>query len=311
MSMANNPLQLARRILTAKEVERLKPLIEEIGGAANLLHVNSTLLEHLLGTWKILHRSGCSKAVCLAGLIHSIYSTEFYPHCLVCSEDRSRVQSIVGSKSERLAYLFCKARRADLQELRSSPDRAHQVQVQDHERLVTVTRIELEQLFQIECANYIEQCCADDGAPAPFMAWYQDLGSRRQLRVPPFLTRGSHKLTEADERFSAEIYRRILSDRVESADILEACRRNPFSGEILLLSALFLHREGEARLALEYLDRAAALLQDWGTSWDKRLSVQQWIELIWSIKCRLKSSGAQGCSMRVRSCLFQTRSSDL
>ena len=75
-------------------------------GTKNHSHVQSTLYDHLVGTWKILKGWKCSDDVCHAGLFHSIYGTQVFKPSLIPSNQREMVQSLIGKPSENLVYLF-------------------------------------------------------------------------------------------------------------------------------------------------------------------------------------------------------------
>ncbi len=70
------------------------------------------LLGHLIDTGRLLKKWGCSEALYLAGIFHSIYGTEalsasvftFSPLSL---EHREKISTVIGAKTEHLVYLFC------------------------------------------------------------------------------------------------------------------------------------------------------------------------------------------------------------
>jgi len=75
-------------------------------GAADMPHEGGrTLLAHTVGVFKLLHHQGESDDVCLAGLCHSIYGTQYYNSS--ATDDRELVKSVIGEKAERLAWLYC------------------------------------------------------------------------------------------------------------------------------------------------------------------------------------------------------------
>ena len=78
-------------------------------GANKIPHSGRTLYEHLCNTESILKICRCDETVSTAGLIHSIYGTEFFE--TVTATDRDLVQSVVGEKAEYIAWIFCNAMR--------------------------------------------------------------------------------------------------------------------------------------------------------------------------------------------------------
>ena len=70
----------------------------------NIPHSKTTLFNHLKNTWQILKRQNCSDDVCLAGMFHSIYGTEFFNKTTL---SRDNVRSIIGDNAEDIVYRFC------------------------------------------------------------------------------------------------------------------------------------------------------------------------------------------------------------
>lgn len=71
---------------------------------SSIPHSNTTLFKHLYGTYKILKSHGADEDVCLAGLYHSVYGTEFYSRLQL---EREQVKNIIGDRAENLVYDFC------------------------------------------------------------------------------------------------------------------------------------------------------------------------------------------------------------
>jgi hypothetical protein len=67
-------------------------------------HSSTTLFNHLYGTYKILKSHSASEEVCLAGLYHSVYGTEFYNRLHL---NREQIKNVIGDKAEQLVYEFC------------------------------------------------------------------------------------------------------------------------------------------------------------------------------------------------------------
>ena len=75
-------------------------------GAHTVSHSERTLLDHLVGTARILAEWGEPPAVVLAGLVHSVYATPGFPLALVALTERELVRAAVGEQAEELAYHF-------------------------------------------------------------------------------------------------------------------------------------------------------------------------------------------------------------
>ncbi len=66
-----------------------------------------SLLEHLVNTAGLLKKWECEEYLWRAGVFHSIYGSEGVFSVPMSLERREEIQSMIGSKSEHLAYLFC------------------------------------------------------------------------------------------------------------------------------------------------------------------------------------------------------------
>jgi hypothetical protein len=83
-----------------KIINELRENTEHIG------HLEKNLFLHLYGTYLIL-RDQMKKPeyLCLAGLMHSIYETEYFKFDTPYT--REYVKSLVGDRTENLIYQFC------------------------------------------------------------------------------------------------------------------------------------------------------------------------------------------------------------
>src|SRR5436190_5039270 len=79
-------------------------------------HTQRALFHHLLGTRQLLVDLGARPALCDAGLLHSIYSTEHYEQQAFPLTRRNEVQHLIGDEAESLVWLFCMMRRETLLE---------------------------------------------------------------------------------------------------------------------------------------------------------------------------------------------------
>ena len=66
-------------------------------------------LSHLLGTRRLLVEWGERPALCDAGLFHSAYGTEYFPH--TTAVDRAEVQTVIGTEAEQVVWWWCNVRR--------------------------------------------------------------------------------------------------------------------------------------------------------------------------------------------------------
>jgi hypothetical protein len=101
-------------------------------------------------------RWGCSKHVCLAGLFHSVYGTALYETRLLTLGKRAYLRAGIGSRAERLVYIFgCTRRpRAFINAIGRSAFRLDNFVTGEEISLSDKT---LSELLEIECANLIDQ----------------------------------------------------------------------------------------------------------------------------------------------------------
>jgi hypothetical protein len=83
-------------------------------GSGLIRHGRASFLHHLRGTYEILRRWRQPRHVCLAGLVHSAYSTDRFPDGVFDHGERAQVRELIGEPAERLVYLFCSIPRDEL-----------------------------------------------------------------------------------------------------------------------------------------------------------------------------------------------------
>ena len=76
-------------------------------GCGETMHSGRTLLEHLVGVYKILHEGFAPLHVCDAGLFHSVYGTAYFKPKTISLDNRDIVKDIIGEEAENLAFMFC------------------------------------------------------------------------------------------------------------------------------------------------------------------------------------------------------------
>lgn len=80
-------------------------IIELSNYTNNIHHHERTLFEHLFGTYTLLQSLGKPKRVCLAGLYHSVYETEYFQFDTPFT--RPMVKELIGEDAEAIVYEFC------------------------------------------------------------------------------------------------------------------------------------------------------------------------------------------------------------
>lgn len=121
-------------------------------------HTGRSLLDHLIGTYRLLDAWGAPQYVQLAGLFHSVYGTVHFKPTAVRLTRRAEVRNVIGRPAERLAYLFCALDRPKV--LLEMWDSGEPI-TYPHDRFLgmrqIVSRDALLDLLEIEAANLLEQ----------------------------------------------------------------------------------------------------------------------------------------------------------
>jgi aspartate beta-hydroxylase len=126
-------------------------------GAARLRHGRASFAHHLRGTYNLLTRWRQPARVCLAGLLHSAYSTDRFSPGLFRRDERTRVSELIGATAERLVYLFCSVGREEL--FAAVRQASGPVELLDREggSPHVLTRREVGDLLVLHLANAAEQ----------------------------------------------------------------------------------------------------------------------------------------------------------
>jgi len=273
-------------VLSVYEIEMLREILPLISEAGLLSHKNGSLLSHLCGTWKILNRKGCNSDVAIAGLMHSIYSTEHYRFALFSFSRRDYLIDKIGKVAERLVYLFCTLEKKEIWNALSIEESLIEVSSRVGGVKCAITLEEANQLLRIECANFIEQCSESDGSPKVFMAWYLRLARESLVFFEDEVVSASFAFSEEQESESISFYNYFLmsDDFANSRPLRKAVKLNPFSAELQFLLGVVDYVNGCPKAGRERFLRARSLMSSWCTSWDKRLTVKQWSMLLGGVQ---------------------------
>jgi aspartate beta-hydroxylase len=259
-------------------------------GAETLRHAGGrTLLDHLLGTYWITRRWGQPLWLQHAALVHSVYGTDSYGRSLLASGRRTAVAAIAGDRAERLAHLFCVTPRRPLfagthRWARDLPTRA--TGSNQDASVEPPTRDELDALVLLHIANLAEQARAADGSPGRWLVRLRDLAELlldAEAIVPPLFIAQLATLSDADESIVRNAYLEAVCEEPDEAQasafsLAAACC--PVVPEPCVWLAYLSWRRGDDDSARSWAAHARKRLAALGTSWDKRLTFEEWLELI-------------------------------
>lgn len=145
-------------------------------GGARSCHTGRTLNDHLAGTFKILDAWGCAEYLKGAGLFHSVYGTTFYESDLTRIPTRSEVAGLIGTRAEKLVYVFCRADRETL--LLGEFNQNGDLELPNLGLILPKT--EANDLLLIEIANILEQLEAIVNVPEDEAEYYGRAFFRRR-----------------------------------------------------------------------------------------------------------------------------------
>lgn len=279
------------RIASGSVAELLSDL-----GAKELPHANGrSLYDHLVGTEAVLRSWSQPDWVCDAGALHSIYGTEVYNRQLVPITRRAEIQAAVGSRAERLAYLFGNVSRRDLvsqlQLCDFAPADGLRVEFQfagNSGQVEQLTIDEAASLLVLHMANTAEQSCCDDGSPSLYLANLSSIGvilNRISTNIPLIFDCCRQVVSPEDELAAQDAYLAGLSamanDTSLSIDRMTlAVQKCPWIAEPAVWLAYLDLQQGKLKEAVSRAESARKTLLQWGTPWDKRLTYEQWCWLI-------------------------------
>jgi hypothetical protein len=221
----NEPLRLVDRLA---DVERA--LLQR--GANTVQHSRWSLQVHLVGTFELLEYWRQREALCLAGLLHSAYSTDAFRRGVFDIEERAFVRDIIGEEAECLAFLFCSIRRDELIEsIRvNARSRTGDLTVDSWRdgRTLTVTPSQVGDLLLLHLANIAEQSCATDSSPSPWLAAASELAcyaAAFSSNVPTIFSGCTARIDIADEDRLVGVYGLATSPAAERASHIDQALR--------------------------------------------------------------------------------------
>jgi aspartyl/asparaginyl beta-hydroxylase (cupin superfamily) len=260
-------------------------------GAGDARHAGGrTLLDHLVGTYRIVRRWEQPVWLQHAALIHSVYGTEAYDRQLLPVDRREELAAAAGTRAERLAYLFHVTPRAPL--LAGTHLWARDLPPRGGGAEEPATRDELDALVLLHMANVADQAQARDGSPGRWLARVRDLaerllespaglGSAGDIAPPPFTARLAG-FSEPEEAAARAAYVQALGAAGDArvSGLALAAALCPVVPEPCVWLAYLAHRRGDAVAAGAWTAGGHDRLELLGTAWDKRLTFEEWEALL-------------------------------
>jgi len=247
------------------------------------------LLEHLVGTSRIVAAWGQPRATVDAALFHSVYGTDVYRHRSISPARRDDVRARIGGDAERLVWLFAQIDRRDFRARLQEVGGSSPLVVRSGSSMgsVTVEPGDAFTLLTIYMANEFEQTRADDWSPVRLFSILAAMSRSLDPRcgtIPPALTPELRAMTpELDDELIAEYGAAcdaFARDPVSAGGAFEAlARRFPFVAEPPVFAACSALRAGRFAAAAAWAKRGNRNLELLGAPWDKRLPERAWSQL--------------------------------
>lgn len=273
----------------------LEEVLNSIGADA-VRHGSRSLSDHLRGTYRVLRKWGVRDAVAVAGMFHSIYSTESFGHQTVPLDRRPLVQELIGQEAERLAFLFAASPRNSLrQAIRAIPESGRTVNFNLKHRFQGVEKLTMKEfwdLLTIDAANTAEQSETVTGLPSIWLSSLSDLelsAKRHGVSLCPPLGNLLRPIELHDERHARDLYLEFFEEdntfearpAMERFEVIIRLIPNLIEGQLWLSWASFLNEDWDRGMLAA--KEASKLLTTWGTTWDKRLSWDEASDLVRSL----------------------------
>lgn len=252
-----------------------------------VLHGGRTLGEHLRGTHQVLLGWSQPDRICLAGAVHSVYSTDTFRHSVLPLDKRGYLRDLIGDEAEWLVFLFCSTNRREILSAlqRGDLEQANALRVADRRTgsALSLSVRDIGDLAVLHMANLAEQSGVGSTLPSAWLAQIATWArwARRFAEVPPSVLDGCSANVDVDtERKLLEVYAGAFTDanhQARSTAMLAAAALElPWVGEPLIMLALAKASDGDLLVAAELVGHGEALLDEWGVAWDKRLSTDEW-----------------------------------
>ncbi len=139
----------------AADIKRFTDFLVALG-TDRVPHTGEHFLAHLIAVYRDLESWGCEEAVCLGGMVHSIYGTELFQRFSLPLARRSDVRGLIGERAERLGYLNSAMDRASFDLILEESGPLRMVDRFTDEQ-VSLTSREFEDLSTIHLCDWLEQ----------------------------------------------------------------------------------------------------------------------------------------------------------
>jgi hypothetical protein len=253
-------------------------------------------VEHLRGTRRVLAAWGQPTVLQLAGLCHSIYSTDAFGLSSLDLHHRGRLRLAIGIEAEHLVFLFCGVKRkpffraivrATLMD--ASTNLFVEMREGFGEIKQEISGVQAKQLLLIHLANYAEQA-GSAVALEPWLEQFRRMAILLCQKAPdaiPSVLRQVCSIDRYSESLAFTAYLRAtrLSSKPEAAgsSMEEVVRLIPFIAEPHVWLAWYAARRGDHFDCKKHAHAAYEKAIAFGVVWDKRLVFDVWLGLAQSL----------------------------
>jgi hypothetical protein len=139
-----------------KDYKRMTDFLIDMG-VGEVPHTHKSYLGHLIAVFRALESHGCPEDVCRAGMFHSIYGTERFQGFTLPLERRGEVRTLIGDRSERLAYLNCAMDRASLDRAVDQANGPYRIIDRITGEAIELPPHDFDDLCRVHLADWLEQ----------------------------------------------------------------------------------------------------------------------------------------------------------
>lgn len=125
--------------------------------ASEIEHSEHDLLQHLTGVRDVIASWDERPALTDAALFHSVYGTESFTASAIPVNLRARVQRMIGTEAEHIAWLFGAMRKGSFYANLDAPDGLLRVQSRHDGQWLDISAQDLTDLVRVTVANWFEQ----------------------------------------------------------------------------------------------------------------------------------------------------------
>jgi uncharacterized protein DUF6817 len=147
---------MIRERLMSSQFKQLTDFLLQMG-TEGVAHTGKNYLAHLIGVYRDLEAWGASEEICRAGMFHSIYGTELFQKFALPLAKRGDVQTLIGERAERLAYVNCVMDRATFDRALENGTGPYRIKERATGQEIDLSPADFDDLCRVHLCDWLEQ----------------------------------------------------------------------------------------------------------------------------------------------------------